>query len=111
MGITLILGLGVAKKGLKKGAKKIYSKIGAGTVAAPTRPLMGDVVGGTGAGAGVLLSKQRKEKERQAIARKKKASKPRDRRGKRGTQSGVTAVKRDGAVIRGKTRAKYGGTL
>jgi uncharacterized membrane protein YebE (DUF533 family) len=66
--------------------------------------------------AGLALSKkmkeeQEKEKERQAIARKKEAAKPRDRRGKRGTQSGVTAVKRDGAVIRGKTRAKYGGTL
>ena len=111
MGIPLILGLGVAKKVLEKGAKNIYKNIGTGTVAAPKRPLMVDIGVGGAAGAGVVLSKQKKEKERQAIARKKEAAKPRDRRGKRGTQSGVTAVKRDGAVIRGKTRAKYGGTL
>ena len=100
-------GLEIAKRTLKNKVFRDKAKEVAADVAHTTATL------GLGTAGVVLASKKMKEKykkedERKAIARKKEAVKLRNRKGKRGTQSGVTASTKsrrgDGIAKTGHTR-------
>ena len=126
MTIPLIVGRAgfeIAKTALKTGAKrvaksKIGKKIGSGVKrippghpAAEAAIKTGGVAAGVGTGLAISKTAQKKIERERAATRKRKAmnsQKPRNRMGKRGTQSGVAAstnfTRGDGIVKTGHTR-------